>query len=352
MTIFKRRLSSIELAFIARNISLMLKAGIPLGDAITFVKRQTKATTTQNTLDALQRDVQAGIKFSKALETHETTFGTLFTEFARIGEEGGNLEETLLYLASQYEREEDTKKKIRAALIYPVIILTIVVAYALVFAFIIFPRLQSLFADFKTELPLLTRIVIYVSDWLRSWGFILILGVMALAILLVFLRRVPGIAQTLDRLSVTTPGIKHVVCEFLFARFFHILAYLTKSGIPLLDALKTAQDASPNTVLKKHIAQIKKRVEEGKTLTEGMEETNFFPQLSLNLIATAEKSGSLESSLDYLGSFYDRNIDYTTKNISASIEPLLLIFVGIAVALLAIAIILPIYQFTGAISFL
>lgn len=352
MMTFEKRLSALDLAFIARNTSLMLKAGIPVSEAMSFVQDQVTSEETKKIIADIQKDVQAGIKLSKAMQSHEKIFGTLFIQFTRIGEESGNLEETLLYLATQYEREQDTKRKIKAALFYPIIILFIAIVYALVFAFVIFPRLETLFADFQTDLPTITQVVISGSEWLRSWGFLVVIGFVALLFILMLTRNMRGVSKIIDQTTLKIPFVRKLIREFLFARFFLTISYLTKSGIPLAESLHATEDASPNSVIKSHIHSVVKKIEQGKTLSESLHAEKFFPDLSIKLISAAEKSGSLEDTLLYLGTYFERNVDYSTKNIATSIEPLLLIFVGVAVALLAIAIILPIYQFTGAISFI
>lgn len=350
MNFFEHSLSTLDRAFIARNVSLMLKSGIPISESLVFIREQTKNIGTKKMIGDIQREVESGIRFSKALEQHQRAFGSLFIQFVRIGEDSGDLEQTLGYLALQYEREHDTIKKIRSALLYPIIILGIALVYALVFAFLIFPRLEGLFAKFQGELPVLTRVVLDSASWLTSWGFILIGALVLGAILLAALRFLPGVSQFIDRMSLGIPIIRTLTKQFLFARFFQTLSYVTKNGTPIAEGLRAVQAAAPHSVMKRHLERIRAHVEEGASLSKSMEETQFFPELSIRLIAAAETSGSLENTLDYLGSFYERSIDYATKNLTSSIEPLLLIIVGLAVALLAVAIILPIYQFTGAVS--
>ena len=346
------KFSLLDRAFIARNLSLLIKSGTGIAEAIGFLSNQPADLKIRNVLAKVHTDVQSGIGLSIAMEKHSGSFGTLFIRFVRIGEESGTLEETLNYLAAQYERDSDISKKIRGVLVYPAILVSVIIAYAALFSFFIFPKLQDLFADFNTPLPAITKVLLGTMIWLRQWGFIVLLILAILIIASRALKNVRSIARIREFFLFNIPGVARAYKEFMFARLFHILAFMIKSGIPIAEALNATAEAMATTYMKKILEDVHEDVVSGMSLSDSLNKFPVFPRIALKLLETAENSGSLEQTLAYLGTYYEKNIDYTSKNVSALLEPILLIVVGIAVALLAIAIILPIYQFTGSISIL
>lgn len=346
------KFSLLDRAFIARNLSLLIKSGTGIAEAIGFLANQPKDPRMRKVLAEIHTDVQSGISLSVAMEKHTKSFGLLFTRFVKIGEDSGTLEETLNYLAAQYERDSDITKKIRGVLVYPAILVSIIIAYAALFSFFIFPKLQDLFADFHTPLPTITKVLLDVMSWLRNWGFLVLLILIVLFAASRLLKNVRSVARIRESFLFNIPGVSKAYKEFMFARLFHILAFMIKSGIPIAEALHATSEAMTTAYMKKILQQVHEDVASGMSLYDSLKKFPVFPRIALKLLETAESSGSLEQTLVYLGTYYERNIDYTSKNVSALLEPILLIVVGIAVALLAIAIILPIYQFTGSISIL
>lgn len=346
-----QKISALDLAFIARNLSLMIKSGITESEALSFLLSQMKSKETKVILSELHKDVEAGIHLSKAMERFESAFGILFIHFIRIGERSGTLEETLSYLASQLERDHEISKRVKSAALYPAIIIGIVLIYAAVFAYVIFPRLENLYADFSTTLPTLTRVILEIAGWMKGAGVFVIAGIIIGLLILRFAsQQSKSIASFFDAVILHTPGLKSLALEFQYARLYRIMGFLLKSGAPIDETLSATKEAIESPSAKRALEKVATEASQGKTLYESMGKTNYFSPLAVRLIDVAERSGSLESTFFYLSEFYDRNVDYSTKNLTSVLEPVLLILVGIAVALLAIAIILPIYQFSGSIS--
>lgn len=353
MNMFReRKLKLLDRAFIARNISLLIASGTGLAEAIGFLADQPKNAHTRAILKDVRDEVQSGISLHSAIEKHILSFGHLFAHFVQIGEQSGKLEETLSYLAEQYERDHEITKKIRGVLIYPAILVGMIIAYAIIFSFFILPRLQNLFADFDAPLPGITNALLSLMTWTRSWGFIVILAILAILVVLQIMKNNKLVSTVREFFLFHVPGLSNAYKEFMLARLFRILAFMIQSGTPIAEALTSTADAMTTVYMKNILRKIQNHVSSGESLALSMKKHSVFPSISITLIETAEKSGSLEQTLAYLGTFYERTIDYTSKNVSSLLEPILLIVVGVAVALLAIAIILPIYQFTGSISIL
>ena len=338
--------SSLQRAFIARNVSLMIKAGNTLSESLLFVAGQAKRKSIQRMLTSISNDIASGVTFADSLEQYESSFGQLFVQFVRVGEKSGTLEETLNYLAEQFEKDHDTNQKIISATIYPFIIIGILIVYATIFSFWIFPKIKSVFASFSQSLPLLTRIMITLADWVKSWGWIVIALCIIGLIIVWFKRTSRSVSLVSDWIGLHTPRVAAIIKNQRMSRFFAMMSFFMKSGVPLSESLEYTAHAFASRSTNAMIQKSKKRIEAGESFAASLENT-FVSPLALQLISVAEKSGSLQETLSYCSSYYQRDVDYATKNLSSIVEPLLLIIVGILVALLAIAIILPVYQFSG-----
>lgn len=342
-------ISTLERAFIARNVSLMIKAGNTLSESVQFVAGQARRRSTEQIIKTVAQDISSGVTFADALEQFENAFGRLFVQFVRVGEKSGTLEETLDYLAKQFEKDHDTSQKVLSATIYPLIIIGILITYATVFSFWIFPKIKNVFASFSQNLPLLTRIMIGISDWVKSWGWSII-ALLIVGCILLWLKRTSKTVDAMsDWIGMHTPRVATILKNQRMSRFFAIMSFFMKSGVPITESLDYTAHAFSSRVTKAMLEKSRQRIESGENFAKSLEGT-FVSPLALKLLSVAEKSGSLQETLSYCADYYQRDVDYATKNLSSVVEPLLLIVVGILVALLAIAIILPVYQFTGSVK--
>ena len=344
------RMQILERAFFARNVSLLLQSGVTLSDALTFVADQAKSGRVRAAILRLRKSVQAGKSLNEALTDEHPLVDPYFIHVARVGEKSGSLEEGLRYLADQLEREYGISRKISSIAIYPTIVLGVIVVYAGVFSYLIFPRLEKLFSGLNTTLPILTRIILALAGWMKHWGWVAVLAIVAIIALMQLLKGTRRVAALREWFSFYTPFVSGIIRQYRCARFFRMLSYLLHGGITIADALGVMEQATGSHALQQAIVRMQAHVESGKTFASGLSTEPFFPQLAARLIQVAEQSGSLEQTCEYLASYYERDVEYSTKSFSAAIEPALIIIVGIAVALLAIAIIMPIYQFTGSLS--
>jgi len=351
MTIgFRHAIPVLERAFIARNLSLMLKSGITISEALGFLSSQVRNMGTRVILKDAKRDAESGLQLSKALASHAHAFGNLFIHFVRVGEQTGTLEDSLEYLAKQLERDNSISKRVRAATAYPGLILGIVVVYAAVFAYVIFPKISDLYKDFSSPLPWITKAILGFGGWMKGPGIFALAAIIIMAVILwAIARSSTSLRYRMERLMSSLPIVGSLFRSFLYARIFRILGFFLKSGSTITEALSSAQNAVDSVTAQRAMRTIAASAQEGKSLTASMKQTGIFSPLALQLVDIGERSGSLENTFFYLSDFYDQDVDYATKNITSIMEPVLLIFVGLAVAVVAIAIILPIYQFSASI---
>jgi type IV pilus assembly protein PilC len=243
------------------------------------------------------------------------------------------------------------KKKARGALIYPIIIIIFALVVALGITFFVLPKILNIFQVLEIKLPLATRILIKSASFLKQDLLLLVAAIFLLVFIFKFLQKIKFFKYQTDKLTLSSPFFGQIVKNLNLARFCRTFFTLLKSGVPILEALDISIDTSPNEVFKRSLKKAKKRVEQGQKISQGLKESSkIFPAIFSEMVLVGEKSGTLEETFLYLASFYEREADYTLKNLTQILEPILLILVGFFVAFVALAIIIPIYRFVGALS--
>ncbi len=343
-------ISVLDKIFFARHLALLIHSGISLHEALLIIKDEVGSGRMQRIVDDVIRDVGGGLKFSTALAKHKANFSPLFIHVVGVGEASGRLEENLDYIASTLEKEYNLKKRFVAAMLYPVIILSLAFFIAGGMVIFVLPKFIPLLESLEVELPLSTRFLLFVAKLSDQYGIqgagIFFGGAVVLRLLL----RVPFIhylvARVLLRLPIFGKLSKHMNLV-LFARNF---GTLLKSGISANEALAVSAKATANPVYRERIISLQKTMESGESLGKILsEEKNLFPLVFGRMIAVGEKSGNLDETLDYLAAFYEREVDSLTADLSNILQPILLIFVGFLVLFIALSIITPIYRFTESI---
>lgn len=341
-----------EKIFFAEHLSLMIKGGIPLSEAIESLKNETKSSTFKKALDNILKGILEGQRLSKSLELHPGIFDNFFCKVVKVGEESGTLEENLKYLAQHLKSDYEMKKKVRGALIYPIIVLLVAIIIALTITFFVLPKMIDLFQVLEIELPLATRILIETTSFLKENFIPLIAGIIFLILIFKILQRFKFFKFYFDKITLSSPFVNQIFQNLNLVRFSRTLYTLLESGMPILDALDICIDTHPNEVFKRNLITVKLGVEGGEKISQGLKGSpKIFPSVFSQMVAIGEKSGTLEESFLYLTNFYEEEVDSILKNLSGILEPILLILVGAFVAFVALAIIIPIYRFVGALRF-
>ncbi len=339
-----------KIAFI-QNLDLLLKSGVAAPRAMKIIAKQTANKKFKKIIEALAGQVEAGKSMHEAMSLYPKVFSHIFLSMIEVGELSGNLEKSLEYLRIQLQRESDLKSKTKGAMIYPAVIVSAMVIIGVLLAIFVLPKLTSTFKDFDAELPILTRIVIVISDFAAANSVLVIaLMVAAIAGILVGLRTYPG-KRLLAYVILRIPMISPIIKKINIARFSRILGSLMKSGISVVQGLQVTSEALENVFYKEALAETAENVKLGKPLTESLsKKEKLFPFIVTQMIAIGEETGSLEQILDQLAEHNEMEIDDTMKNISSIIEPLLLLVIGVVVGFLALALIMPIYNISQSIN--
>ncbi len=344
-----KRVSLAEKITFIENLSVMLKAGIPVSRSLEIIGKQTQNKYFRTVLTDVSNLVESGKGLGESLAKYERIFSNIFISMIKVGELSGNLDKALEYLSVQLQREANLKSKVKGAMMYPSVIVGAIVIIGVLMSIYVLPSLTSIFKESDVALPLTTRIVVAFSDFMASHGLLAILGMVGLVIGTTAVLRTPKGQKGLDWFLLHIYVINKIVQKINLARLARILSSLLKSGIPIVEALEVAGQSLGNTYYREAVAQSSLDVKVGKPLSESLSKSvNLFPALTVQMLQVGEESGTVETILEQLAVHFEEEVDNVLTNLSSIIEPLLLLGIGGVVGLLAVALISPIYSMQGA----
>ena len=349
MKLFSARLSHREKIVFTKHLSVLIASGVSLSDALDTLILQQARSASSRIFSSLLKDVQNGQTLTDALAKFPSTFDPYYLGLIKIGEQSGNLESNLNYLAEQLNADLATKNKIRAAMLYPALVLLLTFSIGGFLAFYILPQLITFFDAFDTTLPFTTRVLLGLANFTRNYGLLLLLTLVTIFIALTLLGWLRPVRKFYHLLLLRLPLLGSFVTTGLLTRFSRNLSVLLKSGVPINDSLIVIADTSTNLVYQDSLKQIVSAIASGTNLADALARfPRFYPALLQKMVNVGEKSGRLAETLAYLSNTYEEEIDTQSKNLTTLLEPVLLIIIGAMVAFVALAIISPIYQLTGS----
>ena len=340
-----------ELTF-TKHLAIMIKSGIRLSEAIKSLADQTKNPNFKQVLTEVLAEVENGQSLEKALSKHSNVFNSLYLSLVRTGEKSGKLEENLEYLALQLKKSYEFRKKIEAATLYPKIVLVATIIIGASISLFVLPQLIELFESLDVELPVTTKILLFIANLMKNWGILIIGGFVLLYLLFLWLIRTPQVKPIWHKFLVNMPILGRLVQNIELTSICRNLGIMLKSGLTVTSALETQRQATENLVFKEMLVDISKSVERGKKISEELNTKKYriMPTIVPKMIAVGENTGKLDETFIYLGDFFEEEVDDATKNLSNTLEPILLLAIGAVVAFVAMAIISPIYSLTGSIK--
>lgn len=344
---FGGRISLLDKTLFARHLSLMIKGGVPLRIALSTLREQTDNYRFQKIINDVIAGIDNGQPLADTLGRHPRVFDNFYINMIRIGEESGSLQENLDHLASHLERIYELNNKVKGAMIYPAIILTAVLVMSVGITLFVLPKIMPLFRVFDITLPLATRILIGAMELLQNYGWYFLGGLVVFFLAFRFLSRLEKVKLFLHRVILKLPVIGSLNRNINLAYFSQNLGTLLKSGVPVVNALDITRSTIGNMVYKKELGNLIEEVRKGRPISGYLEESKFlFPVMISQMIAVGERTGNLEETLLYMSDFYGEEVIKATDNLSTVLEPALMIFIGLAVGFVALAIISPIYELT------
>lgn len=334
----------------AKHLSLMIRAGLPLDEAVRVLAEQAQGKL-RHVLDKVLKAVESGRQLSDAFGEHPRVFSEMFVSTVRAGESSGTLEEALDDLAVQLTKSYELQRKIRGAMIYPVLVVSAAAGIGMGLSLFVLPKVIALFESITVELNLATRLLVGFSRFVARSGPAFFLALIAAFIGLVQLLRLPPVRPVSHRLLLRVPIFGRLTKQYNLAVFARTMATLLKSGLTIGDALMICAETLRNVPYRRALLRVREGTETGIPASSVLEEfPKLFPGVTSRMISVGEQSGKLEETFQYLAEFYEDEVDNMTKNLSTVLEPVLLILIGLTVAFIAIAIISPIYSFIGSIE--
>jgi type IV pilus assembly protein PilC len=345
-----RRINAKEIAVFSRQLATMLKSGVPLVTSFQIIAGGAKNPRMRTMVDKIRTDVESGGSLFEALSAHPAHFDELFTNLVKAGETAGVLDTILDEIASYKERIESIKGKIKKALYYPMAVIAVAIIVSAVLLIYVIPQFEGIFASFGAALPAFTQAVINVSRWLRENGIFLLIGsILAITGIVMAKRRSKPFSHWIDRMSLKIPIVGGILEQAAIARFCRTLAITFAAGVPLVDALKIVSGATGNQVYNDAAARIREDVAVGHQLQLAMQQTDVFPNMVIQMASIGEESGALDEMLIKVAEAYEEDVNNAVDALSSLLEPLIIVFVGIVVGTMVIAMYLPIFKMAAVI---
>lgn len=340
-----KRVKAREMTVLARQLATMVSSGLSLLRALYVLEEQTPNPKLAQVIGEVRMDVEAGLSLSQSMAKHPQVFNRLFVSMVQAGETGGNLEEVLERVAIQLEKDDNLRRTVRSAMVYPALIGTFALGVLVAMVAFIIPIFAEMFSDLGGDLPALTAFMIGVSDAMRAYWYAFI----AVPAVLVYgfrrWKRTEAGQLTWDRMRLRAPmKIGDIVRKIAVARFARTLGTLTASGVPILQALEITAQTAGNRVISDPMREVAERVKEGQSLAAPLAKAGVFPSMVTQMLAVGEETGALDKMLHKLADFYDDEVTAMLKALTSIIEPLMMIMVGAIVGLVVIAMYLPMFK--------
>jgi len=339
-----------DLVVFTRQFATMINAGLPLVQCLDILAKQTTNKTFAKAIQDIRQNVEAGSTYADALKKHPHIFNDFYINMVAAGEVGGILDTILNRLAKYIEKNMKLKKQIKAALVYPATIVGVAIVVIIVLMIWVIPIFAKMFTDFGGVLPAPTRMVINASNFMRDNLLYMaaIAGVTGFIIGKYY--KTESGRRRIDRLLLYLPVFGVLLKKIAVAKFTRTLGTLISSGVPILDGLEIVAKTAGNKIIEDAIYVTRKSISEGKTLAEPLKKADIFPPMVVQMIGVGETTGALDAMLSKIADFYDEEVDATVSNLTAMLEPMLMIFLGVIIGAIVVAMYLPIFKLAGTIG--
>ncbi|WP_395159555.1 type II secretion system F family protein [Ilumatobacter sp.] len=346
----KEKVKKKELMHFTRQLAVFVKAGIPLTDALLTIGDESEDVALRRALGKIIDELRNGGLLSVAAKNHPEVFPEYYVGILQAAELTGRLDESLEALAGYLEREIDTRAKVVSALSYPMVVMVMAFGTVLVLAGYVLPQFKPLFEELGAELPLPTRMMLFVSRFFTDlWFVTAAFFIVQIAVVMFFVKTEKGNVLR-DRLVLKIPIISGIVDYAILERFCRILGAMVRAGVPLPEGLKTTTDATSNTVYKERLEVARAQMLEGKGFSQPLIDTELFPGAARQMFKVGEETGTLDDQLHVASIYFDRELDSRIKRFTTMFEPIMIVFVGVIVGFVAIALVSAMYGVLGGIK--
>ncbi|MCB2181862.1 MAG: type II secretion system F family protein [Desulfobulbaceae bacterium] len=347
---FQPKVTGKDVVIFTRQLSTMIDAGLPLVQSLEILGGQQENVTFKKLLKEIRVDVETGMTFADAMKKHPKVFDNLFCNMIDAGEVGGILDTILSRLADFMEKSMLLKKKIKGALTYPVVCLCIALVITAVILVFVVPVFAKMFADFGSALPAPTQFVVNASDWAQRNFFMAIGAIVAVVVGVKKFYNTEWGRKKIDKMLINAPVFGPLIRRVAVAKFTRTLGTMLHSGVPILESLNVVGKTAGNKVVEQAVFRVADSITEGRSIAEPLEETGVFPSMVVQMINVGESTGALDTMLEKIADFYDEEVDQAVENMTAMIEPFMMVFLGGLIGGLVIAMYLPIFKMASVIS--
>ena len=350
IVLFKSKVKPKTLAIFTRQLATMIDAGLPLVQSLDILAEQEENPTFKEILGHVKDDVESGMTFAAALKKHPKAFNDLYTNMIVAGEEAGTLDIILNRLATFIEKAEALRRKVKSALMYPMIVTFVAIVVVGILMVFVIPTFEKMFREAGQQLPGLTQLVVDTSKFIRSHILIVIGFVIALVIAIRYIRKTDKGKKAIDSLLLKLPIFGILLRKVAVARFTRTLSTLMQSGVPILDGLQLVAKTSGNKVIEDAVMEARENISSGENIAEPLARSNVFPPMVTRMISVGENTGALDQMLNKIADFYEDEVDTAVAGLTSMLEPLMIVFLGGVVGTIVIAMYLPIFNMANAIG--
>ncbi|MFO7727519.1 MAG: type II secretion system F family protein [Desulfonatronovibrio sp.] len=343
-TFLEGRVSSRDMVIFSRQFATMINSGVPILQSLQVMCEQTENKVLRRKLYEVKNDIEGGASLYEGLSKHKDVFDDLYTNMVDAGETGGVLDVVLDRLAQYIEKAAKLKSKVKSAMIYPGVIITVAVGVIAIILIFVIPTFEQMFADFGGALPLPTQIVINLSQFVTGNYLYIIFALVAAFIAFKFFYRWERGKILVDHWILFVPVFGPLLRKVAVARFSRTLSTMISSGVPILSALDIVSRTSGNKTVELGVLEAKKSISEGQTLAEPLDETGIFPPMVIHMISIGETTGALDNMLGKVADFYDDEVDVAVETLTSLMEPIMIVVLGVIVGGLVVSMYLPIFQ--------
>jgi type IV pilus assembly protein PilC len=345
-----KSVSEKDLVVFTRQFATMIDAGLALVQCLDILSGQQPNPFFKKTIAKIKDDVEGGSTFSEALGRHPKVFDELFVNLVAAGEVGGILDTILNRLAAYIEKAMKLKKRIKGAMVYPGVIVSVAIGVITMLLVFVIPIFAKMVDDFGGELPTPTKLVIAMSEWLQKWIVVIIGGLVAAGYVFKRWYGTDGGKKVVDRNLLRVPVVGDMIRKIAVARFTRTLGTMVSSGVPILDGLQITAKTAGNKTVEAAIMATRTSISEGKTIAEPLQKSGVFPSMVCQMISVGESTGALDTMLNKIADFYDDEVDSAVGALTALMEPALMVFLGFGIGAIVIAMYLPIFKIAGAVG--
>lgn len=335
-----------DIVIFSRQLATMVEAGIPLVSVLDVLTQQTDNQTFSKIIGKVRDDVETGSSMSQAIAKHPRIFSQLYINMVKAGESSGTLDEILNRVATYLEQTAALQRKVKAALVYPVAVIIIAISITIFLLVKVVPTFKGIFDLLGGQLPVPTQVLLSVSDFARSYFLFTVIGLVVFVVIVTQYNKTDTGRYFFDSIKLKLPVFGDLIRKVSIAKFSRTLSTLVKSGVPILTSLEIVGKTSGNRVIESAVESSRKAIRDGKNIADPLGATKVFPAMVVRMIAIGEQTGELEKMLTKVADFYDEQVNAAVESLTSAIEPMIIVFLGLVVGGIVLAIFMPIFKIT------